>query len=63
MFLATPVMRAVARMLQPSTRAETTAARSELLRAFAILNIMRERTGKVKGLFGKTVGPFKEVDA
>jgi len=41
-------MRAVARIEQPSTRAETTAARSALLRTFAVLSIMLERRRKVK---------------
>ena len=48
MFRATPVMREVARIELPSTRAATTAARSALLRTFAILNIMPERLGNVK---------------
>jgi hypothetical protein len=43
-------MRDVARIELPSTRAATTAARSALLRTFAILSIMLERSGKVKRL-------------
>ena len=42
-------MRAVARMPQPSTRADTIWTRFSVLSTFAILDIMRERTGKVKG--------------
>jgi hypothetical protein len=41
-------MREVLRIEQPSTRAETTATRSEVLRTFAILSIIRERSGIVK---------------
>jgi hypothetical protein len=42
---ATPVILDVERIEQPSTRAETTAARSERLRTFAILSAILERQG------------------
>lgn len=48
MFRDTPVIREVLRIEQPSTRAATTAARSAVLRTFAILTIMPKRFGKVK---------------
>jgi hypothetical protein len=41
-------MRAVARMPHPSTRADTIWTRFGVLSTFAILDIMRERVGKVK---------------
>jgi hypothetical protein len=46
-------MREVARIELPSTKAATTAVRSALLRTFAILSIMLERSRIVKGFSGK----------
>ena len=47
-FFDTPVIRTVARIELPSTRAEMTAARFAVLSTFAILTIMLRREGKVK---------------
>jgi hypothetical protein len=44
----TPAMRAIARMPQPSTRADTIWTRFGVLSTFAILDIMRKRLGIVK---------------
>jgi hypothetical protein len=46
----TSAMRAVARMPHPSTRADTIWTRFAVLSTLAILDIMRERVGKVKRL-------------
>ena len=48
-FFATPVMRTVERMEQPSTKAEMTRTRSEVLKRF-ILTIMLERSCNVNCL-------------
>jgi hypothetical protein len=49
-------MRAVARMPQPSTRADTIWTRFAVLSTFAILDLMRERLRKVKRS-GQEKGP------
>lgn len=44
-FFATPVIRTVPRIELPSTKHRTTAARFSVLRTFAILTIIRDRSG------------------
>ncbi len=49
-------MRAVARIPHPSTRAATIWTRLAVLSTFAILDIMRERSGKVTDYFQGPLG-------